>query len=179
MESAIPISTINDFLYCPKSLYLHGIYSAFDTSVYHDTPQIKGSIIHENIEEGRYSTSKYMLQALSIYSVRLGLKGKIDVYDSKKHELIERKYRVKQLYKGFIFQLYAQMYCMQEMGYVVDNLYIQSLSDNKRYQIDLPSEEQREEFEKTIQQMKSFGSEDLIMHTCNHCNNNIYDLLNW
>ena len=179
MDSAIPISTINDFLFCPKSLYLHSIYSSFDTTIYHDKPQTVGGIYHENIENKSYTTSKHILQGLSIYSVRLGVKGKIDIYDAKNKYLIERKYRVKNIYKGFRYQLYAQMYCLEESGFPVARLFIHSLSDNKRYEVEMPTQEDEKEFEDTIAQMKSFDSRSLDNHTCLHCSNNIYGLLNW
>lgn len=179
MDSAIAISTINDFLFCPKSLYLHSIYSSFDTKIYHDTPQTVGSISHENIEEARYTTSKHILQGLSVYSSRLGIKGKIDIYDSKKQYLIERKYRVKQVYLGFRYQLYAQMYCLEEAGFSVERLFIQSLSDNKRYEIPLPTLVEKKEFEEVIFKMKKFNSKSLQNHSCINCSENIYGLLNW
>lgn len=179
MDTAIPISAINDFLFCPKSLYLHSIYSSFDTVTYHDNPQTIGRISHENIENETYTTSKHILQALSVYSAYLGVKGKIDIFDSKKGYLIERKYRVKNLYKGFRYQLYAQMYCLEELGYKVKKLFIHSLSDNKRYEMTIPTKEERKEFEDTILQMKSFDSVALSSHACSHCPDNIYGLLNW
>lgn len=179
MDSAITISAMNDFLYCPKSLYLHGVYSSFDTSIYHDTPQIVGSITHENIEDQTYTTSKHILQGLSVYSAQLGIKGKIDVYDAKNKYLIERKYRVKQVYTGFKYQLYAQMYCLLEAGFEVKRLFIQSLSDNKRYEISLPTPEEKKEFEEVISKMKTFDEVSIRNHTCSHCANNIYGLLNW
>jgi CRISPR-associated protein Cas4 len=179
MDSAIPISAINDFLYCPKSLYLHNIYNSFDTAVYHDTPQVKGGIAHENIEEGSYTTSKCILQGLSVYSVRLGIKGKIDVYDTKNKYLIERKYRVKNIYKGYRYQLYAQVYCLEEAGFSVKKLFIHSLSDNKRYEIPLPTDQEKKEFEKVIADIKSFNAVSLQQHYCNHCQDNIYGLLDW
>lgn len=179
MDSAIPISAINDFLFCPKSLYLHSIYSSFDTSIFHDKPQTIGRISHENIEDSTYTTSKHILQALSVYSARLGIKGKIDIFDIKKGYLVERKYRVKSLYKGFKYQLYAQMYCLEELGYAVKKLFIHSLSDNKRYEIEIPSQKERKEFEDTILNMQSFDASALDNHNCNHCSNNIYGLLSW
>lgn len=179
MDSAIQISAINDFTYCPKSLYLHSVYSSFDTSIYHDTPQTIGSITHENIEDQSYTTSKYILQGLSVYSNKLGIKGKIDVYDAKNKFLIERKYLVKQVYKGFKYQLYAQMYCLLEAGFKIKRLFLHSLSDNKRYEIPLPTEAEKTEFERVIANMKSFSAVSLRNHSCSHCPNNIYGLLNW
>lgn len=179
MDSAIPISAINDFLFCPKSLYLHSVYSVFETNIYHETPQVRGSVAHENIEEGRYTTANHILQGMSVYSERLGVKGKIDIYDSNSHFLIERKYRVKAIYTGFKYQLYAQMYCLEEAGFAVERLFLHSLSDNKRYEINLPTEAEKKEFENIISKMKSFNTVAIQNHVCNHCVDNIYGLLNW
>ena len=83
------------------------------------------------------------------------------------------------IYLGFKYQLYAQMYCLAEAGYSVKKLFIQSLSDNKRYEISLPSDEEKLAFEAVIEQMKNFTPEDVQNHTCSHCQNHIYDLLSW
>jgi len=179
MDNIIAISAINDFLFCPRSLYLHSLYSPFETALYHDTPQTFGSITHENIEKQRYTTSKHILQGLPVCNFRLRIAGKIDVYDSKNKYLIERKYRVKAIYKGFKYQLYAQMTCLQEMGMGVKRLFIHSLSDNKRYEIPIPSMPELREFEDTVVQMRAFNSDLLLKHSCSHCNNNIYGFLNW
>ncbi len=73
MQEYIAISTLNDFIFCPYSIYLH------------------------NVE-------------------RYHLMGKIDVYRKKEKMLIERKYQLKQIYQGQIYQLWGQMFCLQEMG---------------------------------------------------------------
>jgi CRISPR-associated protein Cas4 len=155
------------------------VYSSFETNTYHDKPQTVGTIAHENIENQTYMTSKHVLQGLSVFCDRLGIRGKIDVYDAEKQWLIERKYRVKQVYLGFKYQLYAQMYCLEEAEMPVKKLFIQSLSDNKRYEIPLPTLAEKEAFEIVIEQMKSFTPVDLQKHTCQNCQNNIYDLLSW
>ena len=61
--------------------------------------------------------------------------GKIDIYDKKKELLVERKKHIKEIYDGYVFQLYAQYYCMTEMGYNVSKLQIRSCDDNKIYKI--------------------------------------------
>ncbi len=179
MDGIINISYINDFLYCPKSLYLHIIYDNFDSKVFHDKPQVSGNLAHESIDQNHYSTSQHILQGLSVYSQRLGVKGKIDLYDKQEQSLIERKYQVKKIYKGYIYQLYAQMYCLEEINYPVSKLFIHSLSDNKRYEVALPSKIEKKEFESLIEKMKSFDENMLLNHKCPHCDNNIYSLLNW
>ena len=37
MEDYIAISTLNDFIFCPYSIYLHYVYMETDESVYHVT----------------------------------------------------------------------------------------------------------------------------------------------
>jgi CRISPR/Cas system-associated exonuclease Cas4 (RecB family) len=54
MESYIPISKINDFLYCPLSLYLHLSYEEFDQKNYHEEAQTAGKLVHKNIENQTY-----------------------------------------------------------------------------------------------------------------------------
>jgi len=38
-ETYIPISTLNDFIFCPYSIYLHNVYENTDESLYHAIPQ--------------------------------------------------------------------------------------------------------------------------------------------
>ena len=38
------------------------------------------------------------------------------------------------------YQLYAQYFCLREMGYEVEKLKLYSLDDNKVYEIPLPNE---------------------------------------
>ena len=98
MESYIQISKLNDFLFCPKTLYLHSIYESFGQKTYHQTPQIAGKIKHENIDQSRYSTAKKYLQGLEVASEEYGILGKIDLYDQESKTLIERKNKVSNKY---------------------------------------------------------------------------------
>ena len=95
MEEYIQISKINDFLYSPKSLYLHSVYESFDQDIYHEEPQKVGKLNHENIDQGKYSTAKKFLQGIPVYSEKYNIGGKIDIYDCEKKALIERKTKVK------------------------------------------------------------------------------------
>ena len=40
----ISISTLNDYIFCPYSIYLHNVYMDADEGLYHATPQTKGGI---------------------------------------------------------------------------------------------------------------------------------------
>ncbi len=147
---------MNDFIFCPMSLYFHSFYENYDQKMYHRKPQTIGKINHENIDGGKYSTAKKYLQGLPIYSSKYNLMGKIDIYDADKKYLIERKYKVKKIYDGYVLQIYAQFFCLEEMGYAVEKMFIHSLSDNKRYEIKKPSGKDEFEFGKIIQKMTHF-----------------------
>ncbi len=153
---AIIISNLNDFVFCPKSIYFHGIYHKFNQKMYHRAPQTRGSIGHENIDKRQYSSAKRYIQNMEVYNEKYNILGKIDVYDRKQKSLIERKYRLKKIYDGHRFQLYAQYFCLLEMGYEVEKLFIHSLADNKRFEIALPKGEELEKFENLIDEMRNF-----------------------
>lgn len=153
MEQYIPISTINDFLYSPQSLYLHSIYQSFHTDIYHSQYQTNGKGHHKTLDEKIYSGAQRYIQSIPVYSDKYQIIGKIDLYDNKTQTLIERKAKIKNIYLGHKYQLYAQMFCLQEMGYEVKKLKIHSLEDNKRYTIDLPTPEDIVAFKKLIRDM--------------------------
>ena len=179
MEQYIQISKINDFLYCPLSLYLHSIYENFDQKGYHEAAQVAGKLAHQNIEDQTYSSAVRFLQGLDVYCDKYGIAGKIDVYDQKEKALIERKNKLKEIYPGYKYQLYAEMFCMREMGYEVRKLFLHSLSDNKRYNVDLPNDQEISEFEETLNKIRNFGPKDIAAHKCPRCQNNIYSPLAW
>ncbi len=150
MEYYIPISFLNDYIFCPRSIYLHSVYGSYDSSTYHDIPQKRGKIAHESIDNKTYSTRKDIMQGAAVYSDELGLMGKIDIFFKDAGMLVERKYKIKKIYSGNRFQLYAQMYCLEEMGYEVKSLFIHSLSDNRRYFINRPCGVEVDEFKQSI-----------------------------
>lgn len=64
--------------------------------------------------------------------------GKIDVYKRKEKKLIERKYQLKQIFQGQIYQLWAQMLCLREMGEEVESLAFYETSTNKTIPVAMP-----------------------------------------
>lgn len=179
MESYIQISTLNDFCFCPMSLYLHSVYQSFDTSLYHDTPQIEGRANHEAIERGVYSTSKHILQGLAVYSERFGIMGKIDIYDAKKKLLVERKTYVKTVWPGYVYQIYGQYFAMTEMGYGVERIALHSLKTNKRYFLPIPTERDEKRFGFFVERMRAFDIRKYKNHRCRKCARSIYGILTW
>ncbi len=172
MEENIPISWLNDFLFCPRSIFWHNLYGNFAKSTYQQTPQIKGLQAHENIDKKRYSTSKKWLASIDIFSEELGLVGKIDLLNQETGELVERKRTIKKIYDGYYLQVWAQYFCLVEMGYSVKKIFFHSLTDNKRYSIKIPTETEKQKLKEIILQMKHFSLEKKFSqnpHKCNHC----------
>lgn len=83
MDDYISISTLNDFIFCPYSIYLHNVYMETDEGLYHAVPQTRGRIAHETIDTKKASNRSDDLQALIIISEEYGLIGKIDIYKGK------------------------------------------------------------------------------------------------
>ena len=157
MDGVIQISKINDFIFCPHSIFLHGVYESFHENLYHEAAQKLGRSSHEKIDEGQYSSSKRYMQGTSVYISKYNLVGKIDIFDTKEKLLIERKHKLQRIYDGQRYQLYAQYLGLLEVGYKVKKLCIHSLSDNKRYPINIPGTEELEEFEKVIDAIRSYS----------------------
>jgi len=178
MESYIQITQLNDFMFCPRSIYYHGVYAqSYSVESYQQTPQKIGKSAHEAIDNGTYSTSKNILCGLTVWSEKYSLLGCIDTFDKNSGVLTERKYSVTNIWPGFRYQLYAQMFALEEMGYSVKALRLYSKKDNKMYNVDLPSNSEIEEFEKIIRELKNFSFENEFMQNPEKCKQCIYSTL--
>ncbi len=78
MDDYIAISTLNDFIFCPYSIYLHNVYFETDEGVYHAVPQTRGWIAHDTVDNKKTCNRADELQALPIISEKYRLTGKID-----------------------------------------------------------------------------------------------------
>ena len=174
LEDYISISTLNDFIFCPYSIYLHNVYMDVDDDVYYATPQNKGKIAHEGIDKKTYSHRKNDILSLPIYSDELGVMGKIDLYKQDEKLLIERKYQLKQIYRGQLYQLWAQYFCLIEMGDKVEKIAFYEISTNKMYNIDIPTLENKIELKNFICQFKSYNPSVQINVNINKCMHCIY-----
>lgn len=177
MEEFILISQLNDFTFCPVSIYFHNLYKEIDKAVYQSTHQVNGTNAHKTIDTKTYSDKKNILQGISVFSKELGIMGKIDLFDIDKGILTERKNKIKSIYDGYIFQLYAQYYALTEMGYKVVKLRLYSMTDNKIHNIPLPVEnpEIDNKFKELIIQMKQFKIDSFEQTNKNKCQNCIYE----
>ena len=108
MEETILISYLNDFIFCPISIYFHKLYGKLNKTPYQSEDQINGTNAHKAIDNKTYSSRKNILQGIDIYSQKYGIEGKIDIFDIGKGELVERKNKIVQISDGYVFQIYAQ-----------------------------------------------------------------------
>jgi len=171
----MPISFLNDFIFCPRSIYFHQLYGSYKSELYQDKPQVAGKAAHEAIDEKSYSTRKDVLVGTEVYSDTYGLCGKIDIFDISKGALLERKREIKTIYDGYVFQVYAQYFALTEMGYKVLSITIHDLLHNRNYPIKLPHEdtEMTRKFEALIRDINAFDlvSSDFtpVMAKCMRC----------
>ena len=58
IDDYIAISTLNDFIFCSYSIYLHNVYMDTDEGLYHAIPQTRGKIAHQSIDTKKASNRK-------------------------------------------------------------------------------------------------------------------------
>lgn len=177
MLNYLRISNLNDFIFCPYSIYLHNIYDCFTQKSFQSKNQTRGKNAHKNIDFQKYSSSQSILQGTTIYHEKYQLLGKIDLFDIKKKALIERKYQIKEIYHGYKLQIYAQYFCLIDMGYKVENLKFHSIKDNRNYEIQIPEKEEVTDFEKLLMKIRQFSPLSQININANKCKNCIYSTL--
>lgn len=177
MDDLILITELNDYIFCPASIYFHKLYGSMDRMIYQNSDQINGTAAHTTVDSSTFSTSKEILTGFDVYCEKYGLIGKIDIYDGKKKLLRERKKKVKQIYDGYIFQIYAQYYCMIEMGYEIKSLEIYSMDDHRHYEISLPEKDadMKNKFENTIEGIRNFNMGDFKQTNALKCERCIYE----
>lgn len=67
MNDYIPLSTLNDFISCPYSIYLHNVYMETADDIYKATPQTKGTIAYQGVDKKKSSTRKSDIMSLPVY----------------------------------------------------------------------------------------------------------------
>ncbi|MDR2904538.1 MAG: type V CRISPR-associated protein Cas4 [Helicobacteraceae bacterium] len=155
------------------------LYGETKEVLYYDAPQLNGKAAHSAIDEKRYSTKKDILQGAEVYCNKYKLCGKIDIYDRDKKLLTERKKKITRIYDGYIFQLYAQYFCLDEMNCDVENLRFYSMDDNKTFPIKLPKDDfdMFAKFEKIIDEINSFEADGFCQNNSAKCERCIYNNL--
>jgi CRISPR-associated protein Cas4 len=178
MENYVLITWLNDFIFCPYSIYLHNVYNYFEQDNYYTTKQTAGAHAHKSIDTNTYNTHKDDIVGLSVYSAEFELCGKIDILHKKNKLLVERKRKIVTIYDGYLLQLYAQYYCLTEMGYQIEKLALHSLVDNKRYYVDMPDYIWHNKLENILNAIKTYDPDKTKFRVnSNKCNCCIYNSL--
>lgn len=156
MENYIKLSTLNDFIFCPKSIYYHNLYDNYEKKLYQEEAQIAWTIAHETIDTKTYSSRKDILQSLDVYCENYKIAWKIDQFFIKTWKLVERKNKIEKIYIWYKYQLWGQMFCLEEMWYSVNSLEFYSMQDNKTYKIYKPNTKELLKFEESLEKYQKF-----------------------
>lgn len=177
MELYLKITYLNDFVFCPLSIYYHQLYGDLAERFYYDDAQFDGKKAHDAIDKNRYSTKKSVIQGADVYSEEFNLCGKIDIFDTESGILTERKKHIDRIFDGYVFQLYAQYFCLKEMGFAVKRIRFYSADDNKIYPQKIPEEnpQMMEKFRRTNDEMHDFKVESFVPESAEKCRNCIYN----
>jgi CRISPR-associated exonuclease Cas4 len=177
MTDAIRFSNLNDFLFCPASIYFSNLIAEQVSDSYKTRSQILGKSAHQSIDEQSYSSSKNILQGVNCYCSHYRIYGKIDLYDIDKQILTERKRKIVEVFDGYVFQLYAEYFSLKEMGYDVKEIRLYSYIDNVIYKQLLPENNKKmlSKFEFTIDQMRHFDLSSFVQNDKEKCKFCIYE----
>ena len=112
----IPLSLLNDFLYCERRAALKAIEGLRGTNVH----TLLGDSVHEQADIPGYETVKgvTMLRALPVWSERLRLNGKCDIVECHPDGSlvpVEFKKGKRRKFVNDDAQLCAQALCLEEM----------------------------------------------------------------
>ena len=79
MTEPLPLSLLNDYLYCPRRAALKAV-EGWRSANQHTA---RGDIVHEHADLAGYDVVKgtTLLRALPVWSERLGLNGKCDIVE--------------------------------------------------------------------------------------------------
>src|ERR1039458_8394908 len=127
---ALPLSLLNDLLYCPRRAALKAV-EGWRAANEHTA---RGDIVHEHADLPGYEVAKgvTVLRALPVWSERLGLSGKCDVVEARPHPQplshpmgegggyeslapVEYKKGKRRAFENDDAQLCAQALCLEEM----------------------------------------------------------------
>jgi CRISPR-associated exonuclease Cas4 len=174
MEYFIPISYLNDFIFCPYSVYLHQVFDNSSEDIFSSLPQQKGKSAHQIIDNSEDIGSSSILKGIYIISKNLRVYGKIDTFYKDRKKLVESKFMISKLYQGYIYQIYAQYFALNEMGFLVEEISFFSVKDRKTIKIELPGEKEFSELENHVQNIIDFDFNSKIKVNQNKCKHCIY-----
>ncbi len=175
MEELIPFTMLNDFIFCPASIYFHKMYDGVENLLFTGEKQLSGKAAHKKIDDDEWSQSD-VICARMFESTQYGLYGKIDKYYPKTKTLVESKAKITSIYDGYIFQLYAQCFACRDSGLDVEKIELYSIKDNKKHPVALPEDdpEMLSRFERLVEEIHTFRVESFRQTNSTKCDNCIY-----
>lgn len=116
MNEPLPLSLLNDFLYCPRRAALKVVEGWRGANVQTD----RGDIAHEHADLAGFEVVKgvTLLRALPVWSERLGLSGKCDIVERRADGSllpVELKVGPRRKFENDDVQVCAQALCLEEM----------------------------------------------------------------
>lgn len=175
MEIYLPITYLNDFIFCPYSIYLHQIFEEGKDETFSAMPQQKGRTAHLNIDKP--NAKSVGLRGIYVISHKLRVYGKIDTYYPKTHCLVEYKRNINTFYKGYYYQIWAQYFALIEMGYSVQQLRLSALKSGKKQEIAIPAAKEFNELFYHIRAIAQFEPFTFTQSNTNKCKHCIYSAL--
>jgi CRISPR-associated exonuclease Cas4 len=116
MPESLPLSLLNDYLYCPRRAALK-VVEGWRSANQHTA---RGDIAHEHADLRGYEVVQgvKLLRALPVFSDRLGLSGKCDIVEQRPDQSlfpVEFKVGKRRHWENDDAQLCAQALCLEEM----------------------------------------------------------------
>lgn len=116
MTEPLPLSLLNDYLYCPRRAALKIVEGWRGSNVHTE----RGDIVHEHSDLRGYEVVQgvKLLRALPVFSERLGLNGKCDIVEQRPDGTlfpVEFKVGKRRQWENDDAQLCAQAICLEEM----------------------------------------------------------------
>ena len=118
MENPISITMLNDFVFCPVSIYFHNFYQGVEKNLYQGKSQINGTKAHETIDKNTLNllVANYQNNYLKMLPIKM--------YDKKKLEWIDSQILVTNDEAISIQNISAQLMCDTIYRYCWDDPYI-------------------------------------------------------
>lgn len=113
---ALPLSLLNDYLYCPRRAALKVVEGWREANTHTE----RGDIVHEHADFAGYGVVNgvKLLRALPVWSGRLGLNGKCDIVEQHPDGTlfpVEFKLGKRRQWENDDVQVCAQGLCLEEM----------------------------------------------------------------
>lgn len=141
-RETLPLSLLNDFLYCPRRAALKAVEGIRSKNKH----TVLGDIVHEHADLPGYEVAKgvTLLRALPVWSERLGLSGKCDVVERHADGAlvpVEYKKGKRRAFENDDAQLCAQALCLEEMlGRRIDRGAVFHAASKRRREVEFSAE---------------------------------------